>query len=371
MATRRARKVGIGPEVIQDLALWIFGGGIVGARVCFILLHDAPKPGFNFQGWSAFWESFLPTLGDFFVKFPRIWDGGIIFYGAVIGATLSYFVGYAVSLRHKPNVTTLRLADIVAPTVAVGLLLGRVGCFLNGCCYGQVACASCPAVSFPMSAPARFDLTAEGLQTAAGFLVESERARVTDPPPRARVTAVEPGSAAEAAGLKVGDLIVAVNGKSRPKDREEVAELPSTEALSSMLVNRWPRGATELQLNVERDGEVVKLPAFQPRTLGLQPTQVYESISMFLVLLLLLAFDAVKRREGQGMALLMICYGLHRYFNEMLRIDTRPVGFESSVSVLLVVGGIVMMIWLALRPAATPAPAPTPTPEPAPKPQPA
>ena len=42
------------------------------------------------------------------------------------------------------GITTLKLADILAPTLAVGLCLGRVGCFLNGCCYGQVAAANCP-----------------------------------------------------------------------------------------------------------------------------------------------------------------------------------------------------------------------------------
>ena len=58
------------------------------------------------------------------------------------------------------------------------------------------------------------------------------------------------------------------------------------------------------------------------------------------------------------MALLMICYGIHRYVNEILRIDQRPVGFEHYVSVLLIAGGIVMMVWLALQ--RKPAPAPQP-----------
>src|SRR5262245_8345894 len=97
MATRRARKVGIAPEVIQDLALWIFGGGIIGARVAYIILHE---------------RHLLQSVWDFFARLPRIWDGGIIFYGAVIGATISYFIGYALSLRHKENVTTLRLVDV-------------------------------------------------------------------------------------------------------------------------------------------------------------------------------------------------------------------------------------------------------------------
>jgi prolipoprotein diacylglyceryltransferase len=111
----------------------------------------------------------------------------------------------------------------------------------------------------------------------------------------------------------------------------------------------WQAGQTKLNLTVQRGGEEIDLGPFVPRTIGVQPTQLYESLSMFLVMLVLLAFDGVRHREGQGMALLMICYGLHRSINEMLRIDQRPVGFEHYVSVLLIAGGIVMMLWLALR----------------------
>src|SRR6185312_7025056 len=106
---------------------------------------------------------------------------------------------------------TLKLADIVAPSIAVGLCLGRFGCFLNGCCYGQVACPTCPvyAVHFPLSAPAREGLVDQGYQTAAGFTLDREETQ-----PRvygARVDKVDQGSVAYAAGLRPHDLIVRVN----------------------------------------------------------------------------------------------------------------------------------------------------------------
>jgi phosphatidylglycerol---prolipoprotein diacylglyceryl transferase len=323
LATRRAKKVGISAEVIQDLALWIFLGGLIGARITYLLLHE------KFEG---IWE--------FLVAMPQIWTGGIIFYGAVWGATLSYFIGWAISFRHRENVTTLRLADVIAPTIAVGLLLGRVGCFLNGCCYGQVACESCPAVHFPMSAPARYDMVAAGYQTAAGFLTEDRVARVRE---------VQPGSPAEASGLKKNDLIIKVNKEEVPEMTEHGEKLPSTAGLGDLLLGNWPRGESKLELTVKRDDKELSLPSFRPVTIGLQPTQLYESISMLLVLVLLLAFDSVKRRDGQVMALMMICYALHRYVNEILRIDQRPVGFESYFSILLGVGGIGMMIWLSFQ----------------------
>jgi phosphatidylglycerol:prolipoprotein diacylglycerol transferase len=336
LASRRAEKVGISREVIQDLAIWIFLGGILGARITYLLMD--PPPG---------------GIGGFIAAIPQIWTGGIIFYGAVIGGTLSYFIGWFVTFRHRPNVTTLRITDIVAPTIAVGLLLGRVGCLLNGCCYGQVACTTCPAVHFPLSAPARYDLTAAGYQTAAGFLPDERIARVLE---------VEPGSAAEKqGGLEPGDLIVEVNGRSVPTIKGE--DLPSTAGLAELLSPlEWPRGESELKLTVLRKDKKITLPAFRPVTIGVHPTQVYESISMFLVLLLLLAFDSVKRHDGQVMALMMICYGVHRYVNEILRIDQRPVGFESYVSILLVVAGIGMMIVvsrLKLQPGESPQTGPT------------
>src|SRR6059058_485897 len=98
MATRRARKVGIAPEVIQDLALWIFGGGILGALIAYIIMDKDNRP---------------VGILNFFQKLIAIWDGGIILYGAVIGALISYYIGFYLSLRYKANVTTLRLADVI------------------------------------------------------------------------------------------------------------------------------------------------------------------------------------------------------------------------------------------------------------------
>jgi phosphatidylglycerol:prolipoprotein diacylglycerol transferase len=325
MASRRAEKVGIAREVLQDLAVWIFIGGIIGARIVFLI---------TVQGMRDPWE-ILKAL-------PRIWDGGIVFYGAVEGALVAYAISFWLFFRHKENVTTLRLADVVAPTVALGLLLGRIGCFLNGCCYGAVACPTCACVGvpFPLSSPARHELVQEGYQTAAGFLLD-ENAGV------ARVLRVEPGSAAEEKGLKAGDVITQINGR----DVKTVGDV------DRLLAGGWPRGQEEVQLTVDRGGTREEL-AFRPRTLPLLPTQIYESISMGLLLLLLFAFEPFKRRDGQVMALMMIGYGVHRYFNELLRSDQRPEGFEKYTSIVLAAAGLAMMLWLWLAPGPAPAPAP-------------
>src|SRR5262249_46590504 len=111
--------------------------------------------------------------------------------------------------------------------------------------------------------------------------------------------------------------------------------------------NQWPRGQKTLKLTLRDERSLT----IEPRTLGLHPTQLYESISMFLLFLVLAAFWPFRTRDGQVMALLMMCYAVHRHLNEMLRDDPRPVGFEQYSSYLLFALGLAMMLWLWRRPA--------------------
>jgi prolipoprotein diacylglyceryltransferase len=322
LAGRRAEGAGISKETIQDLAIWLFVGGLIGARTAY-LLQDPQGP---------------RTVGEFFAKLPYIWEGGIVLYGSVLGALASYALAYWLVFRRR-GVSTLKLADVVAPSVAVGICLGRIGCFLNGCCYGQVACADCPvyAVHFPLSAPARYEMVKDGYQTAAGFTFGELPAAEG-----ARVGQVEPGSPADAAGLHPGDAIVEAD--ERPVSR--AAEL------SSYLgdFRQWPRGKTDLTLTVVPPEDSRKL-TFTPRTVGLHPTQLYESISMFLLFLLLSAYYPFRTRDGQVAALLMVCYAVHRWFNELLRGDPRPVSFERYGSVVLLLAGVALAVYVWRKPA--------------------
>src|SRR4051794_20308406 len=73
LAGRRAEHEGVSRDAIQDLAIWIFLGGLLGARITFLLGEQHPA-----------------SVGDFFSQLPRIWDGGIVLYGAVLGGTAAY-----------------------------------------------------------------------------------------------------------------------------------------------------------------------------------------------------------------------------------------------------------------------------------------
>jgi prolipoprotein diacylglyceryltransferase len=326
LAGRRAEREGIPKERIQDLAIWVFVCGVIGARIVYIIQYGEP--------W---------------VNFFKIWQGGIVFYGSAIGGWVGYLLFRKVT-RHF-NVSTWQLADIIAPTVAMGLMFGRIGCFLNGCCFGHVAGPGEIGVRFPMlPGTARVKLVDEGYQTAAGFAM-SDQAR--DP---RTVGVVDPDSGAAAAGLKPGDVIVAIDG----------APVDDYVKLGMEVFPEDRRGKDSIQLTVERGGERIDLPPYTPRTLPLHPTQIYESISMALLFVVLLLFYPIRQHNGQVFVLLMFGYSIHRFLNEQLRNDTDVVAFgltlSQNISVLIFVAAVVLELYLRKtqprRTQSSPAPAP-------------
>ncbi|MEA3368572.1 MAG: prolipoprotein diacylglyceryl transferase [Planctomycetota bacterium] len=123
-AARRAKRDGSPPEVIHNAALACFFGGVFGARAFFVIQnHDQ-------------FDSPLALL--------RIWEGGLTFYGGFLVATLAT-VAYLRATRRN----VLYWLDVITPSMALGLAFGRVGCFLNGCCYGDVAGAG-PGMVWPV-----------------------------------------------------------------------------------------------------------------------------------------------------------------------------------------------------------------------------
>jgi phosphatidylglycerol:prolipoprotein diacylglycerol transferase len=123
LANRRARREGIDPDTVPDLAVWLFAGGFIGARLQFLLQNP---------GTLAHWT-------DAF----KVWQGGITFYGCILGGLAGSLIFW--SRRRFPFLAT---ADAVAPALALAVAIGRVGCFLNGCCFGEV-CQAPWAVRFP------------------------------------------------------------------------------------------------------------------------------------------------------------------------------------------------------------------------------
>jgi phosphatidylglycerol---prolipoprotein diacylglyceryl transferase len=129
-ATRRARRENISGEVIADVTLWIMVGTILGARTAYVVTY-----------WND--EFAGQPVSEIFA----IWHGGLVFYGGLIGA----IIAGTIYLRWK-KLPLWKIADVLAPSIALGSVFGRIGCLLNGCCYGR-ACDLPWAISFPADNP--------------------------------------------------------------------------------------------------------------------------------------------------------------------------------------------------------------------------
>jgi phosphatidylglycerol---prolipoprotein diacylglyceryl transferase len=110
---REAKRYGIPSEEIQDLIFWLVLSGVLGARLFFIFLNF-------FFFWENPGEIFMLNRGGL------AWQGGLL-AGIVAGIIFS---------RRKRK-SLWFLADLLAPYLALGQAIGRLGCFLNGCCYGR------------------------------------------------------------------------------------------------------------------------------------------------------------------------------------------------------------------------------------------
>lgn len=128
-ARRDAPKFGFNPDVISDAAFWVLLLAIAGTRTAFIAMYPENFSWKNPLGWFA------------------IWEGGLVFQGAIPPAIV--FV-YFWTRRH--NMGFWNTCDLAAPWLALGHAIGRIGCFLNGCCYGARTDAFC-GISFPKGSP--------------------------------------------------------------------------------------------------------------------------------------------------------------------------------------------------------------------------
>ncbi len=318
LAGRRAKSEGYSPNIPWDVGLYIFIAGVIGARILSMIVDQAPPP----------------NLQAAFFQFIRIWEGGLVLYGAIPGGLIGYWLAYR-SIVVPNRVRTLQLGDWLAPSIALGIAFGRMGCFLNGCCYGDVADpATVPAaltVQFPSNSNPHHEVVwSRGWQTSYGMLIGSG---IAD---ECVVKAIDPGSSAEKAGIQIGDMIEAVGDKVTVNQQ----------SLMKALLEIKPY--QELEMTIKRQGQSKKLSFIPPPSLPLVPTQLYMALDGVILCALLWTFYPVRRREGAVMALLMMMYAINRYLIEQVRLDNPEyVGsftISQAISIGLFLAGLVMMV---------------------------
>lgn len=113
LAVWRARKRGVDPNRVMDLGIWIIIAALVGAKALLIVVD---------------WDHYRSNPGD---VFSLVRSAGV-FYGGLVVATIT---GFLLIRRYRLPVWTT--ADLYAPGIALGHVIGRMGCFFAGCCWGK------------------------------------------------------------------------------------------------------------------------------------------------------------------------------------------------------------------------------------------
>jgi phosphatidylglycerol:prolipoprotein diacylglycerol transferase len=148
-AIRRGRMVGIDDTVIWDLSMWILFASIFGARMFYLIQYRE----------KVFEQS--KTLGDYLQAAVRLPDGGMVLYGGVLMVLVAYFL-FCRSRKLSP----LLVGDVIMPSFFIGLAFGRIGCLLNGCCYGD-RCELPWRIRFPLGSVPDMALVERGFVGAA------------------------------------------------------------------------------------------------------------------------------------------------------------------------------------------------------------
>ena len=236
-----AKRNGINPDLVVNAVLIGLITGILGARICHILenLHEYTRPEYGFA------RNLIAMM--------NLSGGGLTFYGGVLLATPSLIL-YAWANK----IPILRGMDIVAPVLMIGLGVGRIGCFLNGCCYGEQGnlpwCMRFPYFSDP-------------------YIAQYEQHQIVAPPQLFQ---------------RAADYSVTLLD---PDD----TQMRSSPHLQQIAAQSW--------------------------SLPVEPTQIYSSFTAFLLAGLLISYLTIRQVEGRVFALMLILEGGARFVLELIRVE--------------------------------------------------
>ncbi|MGH7138602.1 MAG: prolipoprotein diacylglyceryl transferase family protein [Pirellulales bacterium] len=327
LAMRRARRLGLNPDMIQVLAFWMVVAGIIGARAFYVIEY-----------WRQYEQ---PRLLDTLKEIANFTKGGLVVFGSAAGAGLALL-----AFVRKYNVPGLALADLIAPSVMLGLACGRIGCFFNGCCFGG-ACDEPWAVQFPPGSPPYLAQAKAGKLAVFGLVLTS------DANDRPLIKSVEAGSPAARAGLAPGQRLkrVVINE----------LEYPIATVDAALIELQRAQHTGDRVLVYVADDSFESLPASwtvtEPPglTLPIHPAQLYAAIDAFLMCLLLLAYYPYRRRDGEVFALMVTIHPISRFLQECTRVDEASVfgtglTISQNASILMLLGAIGLWCYLWRRP---------------------
>ena len=314
----RCRQANTDPDQILTLAFWMILCGIAGARTFFVI-----------QNRDQFFGTDLST-GQALLNIVDMTKGGLVVYGSLIGAMLAAVVFFR--LTRQPFG---RLGDLIAPGMALGLAFGRLGCLMNGCCFGGVCSAELPAIQFPPGSPPYMRQLEEGqllgLKTVKNEspVTNESKSGSNERPPVPRdfqltVQSVKPNSIASSLGIEPEQRV-----NIYLPDSLRLRHFKSEDNLSTGVDQ-------ELAVIVDTDeGNRLSVPlsSLPGRSLRVHPTQIYSAVTAALLCATLWFFWPVRSADGEVFALMLILYPIARFLHEIIRRDEAgQFGTELTIS---------------------------------------
>ena len=308
LAAYRAKRYGINVEIIYAMAPWLFICGIVGARLFYVIQYFD-----KFKG---------ATFGDTARNLMMFNEGGLVVYGAFIGGFLA---GTVFVIKHK--LSFLRMGDIIVPCLFIGVFFGRIGCLMNGCCYGGRCEEGWSAIHFPPNSPVYVDQLTKG--ELLGMKVDEDTGKILS---------VVDGSLAQGRGIEPGQKYR--GGQWNPEPRMAASrEIPEENVRLG-----WIADVNGVKHHFE--------PSDLPSTaLPVQAAQLISSISSLVLCIILCALSRFFTRPGLIMMSGFALYAMLRFGLEIVRVDesgqfNTRLTISQWVSIVVLTGAVVGFLWI-------------------------
>ncbi|MCF7958077.1 MAG: prolipoprotein diacylglyceryl transferase [Phycisphaerae bacterium] len=304
LSRRICKKNNENPEHILNFAVYAMLAGVLGARLFHVFHH-----------WSYYSEKPGEILAT--------WDGGLEFLGGFIGA-----LGVMIIYFRLKKLPVLKFMDILAPALMLGLAFGRMGCTLNGCCFG--APTDRPwGIRFPVTVDKSKSHFGCDKQINSEYSIPLNYQLYPDPHRHPDKPLLE----------LPGEYYVWTDQKGRWIPDHDIDRIPESQRSEFTRYVKSPGDLTAEQLNELKTGKYRMLP--------IHPAQTYSMLNAFMLSLILTFLFRYRKRNGQLFAVMLILYGPTRYLIESLRCDspleTWGLTISQTLGILSFFGGIIML----------------------------
>jgi phosphatidylglycerol:prolipoprotein diacylglycerol transferase len=294
-------------------------------------------------------------LVETFFRVVNIAQGGLVVFGSILGGMFGAFL-----FIRRNRMPMLKTFDAMAPALMLGIAVGRIGCLLNGCCFGGATDVPWGIV-FPEGSPVHIHQFAHSDIFCCGLKFKDEK---IDGQNKLAISEVQKGSEAERIGLKPDMLLRSVTGK-RQEQNEQMFDfgVQTREDAAGCLAHFLMMLPHEkIRLNVFINSSLTTTepywitPSCQS-VLPVHPTQIYSSCTAVLlcgVLLWLSKLDYYRQRSGLVFATFMVVYPVARFILEVIRTDEDSflgtgLTVSQNVSIAVCLAGITLFLYLTRK----------------------